>query len=959
MNLADGGATRNIAENNTLIGLGMGCNGRDASILLFNNTFDGGGTDGLVWLRCNDVTVTNNLISNADRASLFIMRHPDDVGGPYQNAWIERNTLQDCGQARDVLRTCFRFEDYDNSQVIALDIQGRGSNTWATYILRVTNTTMRDTVISAASEGFRVFSSSNLVFANTTFAAIDSLEYLFDASDGITIRNQDIDVYPVRVLSQTSPTTITWNWSDRSPSEQYTLRRTTGGTAEDFPFTTDPSGSGQTTVPNPTGVTYTYSLVPPVPSAVADLEAIAVGGDYVLLSWTAPAGADQYDLRYSTSGPINEANFQAATQVATSTPQAPGTVETLIVTGLIAETTYWLALRSGDAVPNWSPVSNVIQITTLDTVDPGTIVDLQVVNFGGDYAVLQWTAPGDDGNQGIATAYEVRHSAAGLLNDTNFDAGTLVPSPTPALAGSTENLNVTGLSPLTPYWFALRTADEVPNWSPVSNNAAILTLDTLPPAIVSDLQVTGSGHDYVTLQWTAPGDDGNQGTASTYDIRFSSSGPLNDTNFIAGTSVATSAPAQAGLVEALNVSGLSPQTQYWFALRSADEVPNWSPVSNNAVATTPDTVPPARVTDVHVSSVGGEFVVLQWTAPGDDGNQGIGASYEVRYSSSGPLNETTFGTGTSVSVPAPAPSGTTESLTVTGLSPETQYWFALRTADDVPNWSPVSNSPTATTHAIDDTPPTAGFVSPVEGAIVTGTVRVEVQASDDEGIREVAAFADGNLLGVLTVKPYVWDWSTASFEPGSHTLTAVASDTSGNLAFASVNVTLMALPGEELEGGPPWVLSINYVPLGPLISIVFSEEMNRWSVEEALNLYPSIFYQVTWSTSSAFTIVLEEPLNPAIRYLLLIDAFATDVEGESMERGFAFTFGSSEPAPAPLLRNPWVWAAGVLAVWWTVALVLYFRGHRNVLTLRDTLQRMTHAMRNFSLQGRDFGRQRR
>ncbi|MEE9593632.1 MAG: fibronectin type III domain-containing protein, partial [Thermoplasmata archaeon] len=667
------------------------------------------------------------------------------------------------------------------------------------------------------------------------------------------------------------------------------------------------------------------------------MEAVAVGGDYVLLSWTAPAGADQYDLRYSTSGPINEANFQAATQVATSTPQAPGTTETLNVTGLIAETTYWLSLRSANAVPNWSPISNVIEVTTLDIVDPGTIVDLQVVNLGGDYAVLQWTAPGDDGNQGVATAYEVRHSSAGPLNDTNFDAGTFVPSPTPALAGSTETLNVTGLSPLTPYWFALRTADEVPNWSPVSNNAAILTLDTLPPAIVSDLQVTGSGHDYVTLQWTAPGDDGNQGTASTYDMRFSSSVPLNDTNFIAGTSVATSAPAQAGLVEALNVSGLSPQTQYWFALRSADEVPNWSPVSNNAVTTTPDTVPPARVTDLQVSRVGGEFVVLQWTAPGDDGDQGIGASYEVRYSSSGPLNETTFGTGTSVSVPAPAPSGTTESLNVTGLSPETQYWFALRTADDVPNWSPVSNSPTSTTHAIDDTPPTAGFVSPVEGAIVAGIVTVRVQASDDEGIREVAAFADGDLLGVLTMEPYVWDWSTASFEPGSHTLTAVASDTGGNLAFASVNVTLMALAGEQLWGNPPWVLAINYVPLGRVISIVFSEAMNSSSVELALNLYPSIFYQVTWSTSSAFTLVLEEPLSPEVRYLLLIDAFATDVEGESMERGFAFTFGSSEPATAPLLRNPWVWATGVLAVWWTAALVLYFRGHRNVLTLRDTL----------------------
>ena len=45
--------------------------------------------------------------------------------------------------------------------------------------------------------------------------------------------------------------------------------------------------------------------------------------------------------------------------------------------------------------------------------------------------------------------------------------------------------------------------------------------------------------------------------------------------------------------------------------------------------------------------------------------------------------------------------GSAEEFTVTGLAPLTTYYFALKTADKVPNWSGLSNSPSEATQPID------------------------------------------------------------------------------------------------------------------------------------------------------------------------------------------------------------------------------------------------------------------
>jgi len=107
--------------------------------------------------------------------------------------------------------------------------------------------------------------------------------------------------------------------------------------------------------------------------------------------------------------------------------------------------------------------------------------------------------------------------------------------------------------------------------------------------------------------------------------------------------------------------------------------------------TVADTTPPASVTDLAVSAATTNSLTLTWTAPGDDGNNGTAAEYDIRYATSNIDNET-WGFATQVSgEPAPKPAGSNETFVVGGLASATTYYFALKTGDDAGNWANLSN----------------------------------------------------------------------------------------------------------------------------------------------------------------------------------------------------------------------------------------------------------------------------
>jgi hypothetical protein len=123
------------------------------------------------------------------------------------------------------------------------------------------------------------------------------------------------------------------------------------------------------------------------------------------------------------------------------------------------------------------------------------------------------------------------------------------------------------------------------------------TTDTAPPCSITDLQIIGVVGSNVTLAWTAPGDNMASGTAASYTVRYSISGPINDSSWGSAAAYSQSwSPRSAGSVEVHTVAGLSLNTTYWFAIEAQDEVPNVGLISNSPCGMT--AAPPKTITVV-------------------------------------------------------------------------------------------------------------------------------------------------------------------------------------------------------------------------------------------------------------------------------------------------------------------------------------------------------------------------
>jgi hypothetical protein len=149
---------------------------------------------------------------------------------------------------------------------------------------------------------------------------------------------------------------------------------------------------------------------------------------------------------------------------------------------------------------------------------------------------------------------------------------------------------------------------ELRRWLAVFAGALLLLL---APMLA---RAQGAGADSVTLQWTAPGDDGSIGKATVYFMKMSlapiTAGNWNSANSVAGPP----APLVAGTRQSVVVRGLSRDTTYYFAIRAQDDAGNIAPISNvvqwNWMF---DTAPPAAPTGL-TATKSGSYVQLTWTA---------------------------------------------------------------------------------------------------------------------------------------------------------------------------------------------------------------------------------------------------------------------------------------------------------------------------------------------------------
>jgi PKD repeat protein len=88
----------------------------------------------------------------------------------------------------------------------------------------------------------------------------------------------------------------------------------------------------------------------------------------------------------------------------------------------------------------------------------------------------------------------------------------------------------------------------------------------------------------------------------------------------------------------------------------------------------------------------------------------------------------------------------------------------------------------------DTVPPTISITSPKDGATVAGIVSVQVNASDNVGVKKVELYVDGKLTATSTASPFTTKWNAKKASVGQHTLQVKAYDAAGNVGAASVVV---------------------------------------------------------------------------------------------------------------------------------------------------------------------------
>lgn len=119
--------------------------------------------------------------------------------------------------------------------------------------------------------------------------------------------------------------------------------------------------------------------------------------------------------------------------------------------------------------------------------------------------------------------------------------------------------------------------------------------DYISPAKVLTLSVISIGQDppSIVLGWIAPGDDMDNGQATSYDLRYSTSPILSDAHFgNADPAIGIDPPMPAGEDEQFTFLNLNCNTDYYFALKAVDDEDNQSEMSNVISALIDDVIPP-------------------------------------------------------------------------------------------------------------------------------------------------------------------------------------------------------------------------------------------------------------------------------------------------------------------------------------------------------------------------------
>ncbi|UCG70182.1 MAG: hypothetical protein JSV09_03965, partial [Thermoplasmata archaeon] len=316
--------------------------------------------------------------------------------------------------------------------------------------------------------------------------------------------------------------------------------------------------------------------------------------------------------------------------------------------GLFDGPTYYYRISASDEIPNTSPNSTDAYGISIDDLPPSTPTGLTVISSPqGNILSITWNA-----NPEVDV---ISYTLLISTNNVTFDVEAVIP------AGVEYYMDTSLIDGIT-YYYMIKAADEVPNYSLLSGIACGVPFDFTAPLAPTGLTVTyGSTSDSLSLTW----DPNSESDLAGYYIFRSTTedGPYTLINIL---------DQVTGYVDI----GLDSGVTYYYVIGAFDEVPNNSSFSNEANFTTLITVPPAAPVGLTVSVIpSGNALNISWHA-----NSEPDLAFYSIYRSVDNLSFTWLAdifTGTEYFVDIDLKNGVT-------------YFYLLTASDGVPNESPLS-----------------------------------------------------------------------------------------------------------------------------------------------------------------------------------------------------------------------------------------------------------------------------
>lgn len=110
--------------------------------------------------------------------------------------------------------------------------------------------------------------------------------------------------------------------------------------------------------------------------------------------------------------------------------------------------------------------------------------------------------------------------------------------------------------------------------------------DSTPPAPIEELRLVDTSTNSASLTFMATGDDGMDGRALSYEVRYLAGEPISEESFDRATPASVSIqPVEAGLQIDFTMTELLPRTNYYVGVKAVDNCLNASPLATVLVTT--------------------------------------------------------------------------------------------------------------------------------------------------------------------------------------------------------------------------------------------------------------------------------------------------------------------------------------------------------------------------------------